>query len=138
MSNSGAGESGYWLACELHTHTPNSDGKHTLYELARSAAALELDWIAVTDHNTTSGLFGKEVVEQATNIKILTGLEWTTFYGHMLVLGLPAGGYADWRMLGPNDLAQGLREVKALGAIAGLAHPFRVGSPMCTGCYWEY
>ncbi|WP_240422235.1 CehA/McbA family metallohydrolase, partial [Paenibacillus periandrae] len=42
------------------------------------------------------------------------------------------------RMLGPNDLAQGLREVKALGAIAGLAHPFRVGSPMCTGCYWEY
>jgi len=127
-----------WLACELHTHTQHSDGRHTLPELARSAAALELDCIALTDHNTTSGLLGKEAVEQETGIQIMNGLEWTTFYGHMLVLGFAAGEYADWRDLGPQDLVQGLREVKALGALAGLAHPYRVGSPMCTGCYWEY
>lgn len=127
-----------WLACELHTHTLHSDGKHTLEEMARSAASLELDWIALTDHNTTSGLIGKEAVERVTGVRIANGLEWTTFYGHMLVLGLPTGGYADWRMLGPSDLAKGLREVKALGALAGIAHPYRVGSPMCTGCFWEY
>lgn len=127
-----------WLACELHTHTLHSDGRHTLHDLALSAAALELDWIALTDHNTTSGLLGKEEVERTTGVSILNGLEWTTFYGHMLVLGLKEGSYADWRMLSTGDLQQGLQEVKALGALAGLAHPFRVGSPMCTGCYWEY
>ncbi|MFC5451541.1 CehA/McbA family metallohydrolase [Paenibacillus aestuarii] len=127
-----------WLACELHTHTQHSDGRHTLLELARSASDLELDCIALTDHNTTSGLLGKEAVEQETGIRIMNGLEWTTFYGHMLVLGFAAGNYADWRDFGPQDLAKGLREVRAIGALAGLAHPYRVGSPMCTGCYWEY
>lgn len=138
IRRSGAVTSERWLACELHTHTLHSDGRQTLHKLAMSAAALELDWIALTDHNTTSGLPGKEEIEQATGISILNGLEWTTFYGHMLVLGFEEQGYADWRMLGPGDLALGLREVKSLGALAGLAHPYRVGSPMCTGCYWEY
>jgi hypothetical protein len=139
MTNrAGAACSRKWLAFELHTHTVHSDGRHTLRELAQSAAALGLDGIALTDHNTTSGLYGKEEIEAATGIRIWNGLEWTTFYGHMLVLGLDAGAYADWRMLGPNELSKGLQEVKALGALAGIAHPFRVGSPMCTGCYWEY
>ncbi|TDF98599.1 CehA/McbA family metallohydrolase [Paenibacillus piri] len=138
LRKSGAIAPDRWLACELHTHTLHSDGRHTLYELALGAAAQELDWIALTDHNTTSGLLGKEEVERAAGISILNGLEWTTFYGHMLLLGLREGDYADWRMLGPGDLAQGLHEAKALGALAGLAHPYRVGSPMCTGCYWEY
>lgn len=134
----GAASTDQWLAFELHTHTLHSDGRHTLMELAQSAAALELDGIALTDHNTTSGLYGKEEVERSTGVSVWNGLEWTTFYGHMLVLGLAAGDYADWRMLGPNDLRKGLQKVKALGALAGIAHPFRVGSPMCTGCYWEY
>ncbi|MFC6452494.1 CehA/McbA family metallohydrolase [Paenibacillus vulneris] len=138
LHNKGEAAEERWVACELHTHTYHSDGRHTLRELALSAAALKLDWIALTDHNTTSGLLHKEEAEHESGISIENGLEWTTFYGHMLVLGLPSGSYADWRMLGVNDLAQGLREVKALGALAGLAHPYRVGSPMCTGCYWEY
>jgi len=53
-----------WFACELHTHTLHSDGSQTLGELAAGAANLGFDAIALTDHNTMSGLSGKTEIEQ--------------------------------------------------------------------------
>ncbi|WP_226002223.1 CehA/McbA family metallohydrolase [Paenibacillus sp. BJ-4] len=63
-------------------------------------------------------------------------MEWTTFYGHMLTLGVDR--FIDWRVLGPDDIHEGIRKVHEQGGIAGIAHPFRIGSPICTGCFWEY
>ncbi|GGO03429.1 CehA/McbA family metallohydrolase [Saccharibacillus kuerlensis] len=125
-----------WFACELHTHTLHSDGRQTLGELAAGAAGLGFDVIALTDHNTMSGLVGKEEIEQEHGLTIIPGMEWTTFYGHMVTIGLSE--FADWRQAGLDDIDQGIAEVHRLGGIAGLAHPFRIGSPACTGCFWEY
>ncbi|ANS73904.1 histidinol-phosphatase [Paenibacillus yonginensis] len=125
-----------WLACELHTHTFHSDGKQSLQELAAGAKSLGFDCIALTDHNTMTGLADKEEVERATGISIIPGMEWTTFFGHMVTIGLDR--YVDWRPVGPGDLHAGLAKVHDQGGIAGMAHPFRPGSPMCTGCYWEF
>ncbi|MFC0334973.1 CehA/McbA family metallohydrolase [Paenibacillus sepulcri] len=125
-----------WLACELHTHTLHSDGKQTLHELAAGAAKLGFDGLALTDHNTMSGLADKEAVEQATGLVILPGMEWTTFYGHMVTVGLSA--LADWREANRGNIHSGVSAVHHHGGAAGLAHPFRIGSPACTGCYWEY
>lgn len=125
-----------WLACELHTHTYHSDGRQTLEELAQGAKALGFDCIALTDHNTMTGLQDKEKVEQAAGIKIISGMEWTTFFGHMVTIGVK--DYVDWRPVGPADLHGGLARVHEQGGIAGLAHPFRMGSPLCTGCFWEF
>lgn len=125
-----------WVACELHTHTLHSDGRQTLRELAEGAVKLGFDAIALTDHNTMSGLIGKEEVEREYGLTIVPGMEWTTFYGHMVTIGLSE--YADWRQAMQQDIDRGIESVHRLGGIAGLAHPFRVGSPACTGCFWEY
>lgn len=125
-----------WIPCELHTHTVHSDAKHTLIEMAEKARELEIACIALTDHNTTSGHMEKEAVTHKTGLQIIKGLEWTTFHGHMLTLGL--SNYVDWRHLGIRDLHQGIKGVHEQEGVVGIAHPFRVGSPMCTGCYWEY
>ncbi|MBT2287550.1 PHP domain-containing protein [Paenibacillus albidus] len=127
-----------WVACELHTHTVHSDASHTLDEMATVARELELDWIALTDHNTVSGWAFKEQVEAKRGIGILPGLEWTTFYGHMLTLGANVLHHADWRFTGPDDIDEGIAGIHKSGGLAGIAHPFRIGSPICTGCYWEF
>ncbi|MBW7461520.1 CehA/McbA family metallohydrolase, partial [Paenibacillus sepulcri] len=81
-------------------------------------------------------LADKEAVEQATGLVILPGMEWTTFYGHMVTVGLSA--LADWREANRGNIHSGVSAVHHHGGAAGLAHPFRIGSPACTGCYWEY
>lgn len=125
-----------WIACELHTHTFHSDGRQSLRELADGAKALGFECIALTDHNTMTGLLGKERVERETGLSIISGMEWTTFYGHMVTLGVTS--YEDWRPVGPVDIHRGIAKVHAGGGIAGMAHPFRIGSPICTGCFWEF
>lgn len=125
-----------WTACELHTHTFHSDGQQTLLELAKGAAMLGFECIALTDHNTMTGLEDRERVESETGITVIPGMEWTTFYGHMVTIGLQE--YVDWRAAGPQDIHEGIRKVHVAGGLAGMAHPFRIGSPICTGCYWEF
>jgi hypothetical protein len=125
-----------WIACELHCHTFHSDGRQTLLELANGAKVLGFECIALTDHNTMTGLIDKEKVEQETGISIISGMEWTTFYGHMVTIGLTE--FVDWRVAGPGDIHKGIAGVHKAGGIAGMAHPFRIGSPICTGCFWEY
>lgn len=84
-----------WLACELHTHTVHSDGSQTLQELASGAGRLGFDAIALTDHNTMSGLNGREDAQRDSGLMIIPGMEWTTFYGHLVTIGLD--GFVDWR-----------------------------------------
>ncbi len=69
-----------WIPAELHTHTFHSDGSQSLLELAQSAKEAGIETIALTDHNTQSGLIDREQVEASTGIRIIPGMEWTTFY----------------------------------------------------------
>ncbi len=125
-----------WVPFELHTHTNHSDGSHTLDVLVDNAIKLGYEGIALTDHSTMSGLAEAELLQNSTGLHIIGGMEWTTFFGHVLFLGIKE--YVDWRDLGIGDLHKRLSTVHAQGAVIGAAHPFRVGSPMCTGCYWNY
>ncbi|MEN1988261.1 CehA/McbA family metallohydrolase [Paenibacillus hubeiensis] len=125
-----------WLACELHTHTLHSDGSQTLSELAAGASKLGFDAIALTDHNTMSGLADRKDIAKEHGLLIIPGMEWTTFHGHMVTLGLDT--YVDWRTVDKDGILDGIAAVHEQGGVAGLAHPFRIGSPACTGCYWEY
>ncbi len=125
-----------WIACELHTHTFHSDGRQSLLELAKGASELGFDCIALTDHNTMSGLAERESAERETGITVIPGMEWTTFYGHMVTVGLRR--FVDWRQADIRGVGAGAAEVRRHGGAAGMAHPFRLGSPICTGCYWEF
>ncbi len=121
-----------YLPCELHCHTVHSDGEFQVNELLEAAKADHLALIALTDHNTLSG-------HDELDDKILPsikGIEWTTYFGHMLVLG--AEKFVDWRDAVPNNIDEKIKDVKAAGGIVGIAHPFQIGSPVCTGGRWEF
>ncbi|MCR8635020.1 CehA/McbA family metallohydrolase [Paenibacillus radicis (ex Xue et al. 2023)] len=125
-----------WLPFELHCHTFHSDGKQSLAELVSAAHALGLRGVALTDHNTMTGLANREQIVAESGVEVIPGLEWTTFFGHMLTLGIQE--YVDWRNLSPFHIHRGIDGVHRQGGLVGVAHPFRVGSPMCTGCFWEF
>lgn len=121
-----------YLPVELHCHTVHSDGGFTVSELQRAAAEDHLSLIALTDHNTFSG-----VGELDENIcPFVRGIEWTTYFGHLLVLG--ARSFVDWRDATPDNIDEKIKEIHAAGGVAGIAHPFQLGSPMCTGGRWEF
>lgn len=121
-----------YLPCELHCHTVHSDGDFQVRALQESAAYDHLSLIALTDHNTTSGY---DEIDDSI-IPVIRGIEWTTYFGHMLVLG--AEKFVDWRNAVPDNIDEKIREVKDAGGIVGVAHPYQIGSPICTGGRWEF
>jgi hypothetical protein len=118
-----------WYFGEMHSHTVHSDGRHELFDLAERGAAVGIDFICLTDHNTTSGLLDLEDLP----LTIVPGCELTTFHGHHPVYGtkelLP--WHESGAVLSLKDMAPKLRQ---LGAVISVAHPFRIGDPICTGC----
>lgn len=125
-----------YVAAELHCHTHHSDGTFTLKELCQAAVAEELDVIASTDHNTQSAQFELTEALQQETLPVIRGIEWTTFFGHMLVLG--ANDFVDWRFATPDTIDSYIAQVRQAGGLVGLAHPFDLGSPMCTGGHWDF
>ncbi len=121
-----------YLPCELHCHTVHSDGDFQVKELQQRARDNHLSLIALTDHNTVSG---HDELDDAI-VPAIRGIEWTTFFGHMLVLG--AKSFVDWRNAVPDNIDEKIQEVKACGGIVGIAHPYQIGSPVCTGGRWEF
>lgn len=67
------------MKCDLHTHTNHSDGSYTPAELAREAKEKELI-IALTDHNTVSGLPGFLAEAERIGAHAIGGTELSTVY----------------------------------------------------------
>ena len=123
-----------WYAGELHVHSRHSDGRNSLSEIIEAAKKEGMDFLALTDHNTVSGFTSIPNVE---NFVIIKGMEFTTYYGHALGLGL--NSFIDWyhddKMRNINDIIDEVHQQKALFVIA---HPFAMGGPVCTGCTWRF
>lgn len=125
-----------WFPVELHCHTVHSDGVFTPSELVEQAGRFGLAGIALTDHNTVSGWRETCACAARRGLCVLPGAEWTTYYGHMVVLG--DGDCGGWMDLLPDGLDAAAAAVKARGGTAGVAHPFRIGNPVGTGCHWDF
>ena len=121
---------------EMHTHTCNSDGRFTLEELCDAAKAYGYQGLALTDHNTYSGFDGLPETPVIHDMPVIRGIEWTTFFGHMQVLH--AEKFVDWRRAAPDTIDVFTDQIKAANGIIGVVHPFEVGSPLCTGCYFDF
>ncbi len=122
-----------WYPCELHCHTVHSDGDFTVSELIETAKERGLKGICLTDHNTYSG---REEASEEKDLTVLQGIEWTTYFGHMLVLG--AESFVDWRDATPHNIDEKMKEVHKAGGLVGIAHPFQLGTPICTGGRWDF
>lgn len=120
-----------WYACELHCHTLHSDGAFTVRELTETAQSRLLEGICLTDHNTISGW---EETESENALAVLKGIEYTTYHGHMLSLGIKKPEI--WYTI--SNIDSTIEKIKDEGGIVGIAHPFQLGTPICTGGHWDY
>lgn len=86
---------------DLHLHSSCSDGTDTPEELARLAKEAGLDVIALTDHDTTSGVIRCQSACEALGIRFLPGVE------------ISAGGEIEIHVLGygirADDMEQALQ-----------------------------
>ncbi len=137
-----------WYQGDLHTHTLHSDGYGcadgyggsgpcAVHQVVDAATRLGLDFLAVTDHNTTSHHADMAALQLTSRrLLLLRGQEVTTFYGHANVFG--TSEVLDFR-IGAAGLAA--RDVFArarqLGALVSINHPGRETGERCTGCGWN-
>lgn len=111
---------GGWFAGELHCHTLHSDGAGTPAEAAARARANGLDFLAVTDHNTSTawdelrGLAGPGLL-------LIAGVEVTTFHGHFNAWG--STDWVDFRARTPGEMAAAVEFARQHGALTSCGHP---------------
>ncbi|MGW0229181.1 CehA/McbA family metallohydrolase [Actinopolymorpha singaporensis] len=123
-----------WYRGDLHTHTVHSDGVREPAELVAAARSAGLDFVVSTEHNTTSahGVWGHHVPE---DLLVVNGEEVTTRNGHLVVAGLPAGTWIDWRFRAVDGVLHRVAEaLHGFGGLAIAAHPF---CPY-VGCAWKF
>ena len=137
-----------WYRGDLHMHTANSDGACAsqsgrrvpcpVFVTAQAAVARGLDFIAITDHNTTSQYNEiRELQPFFDRLLMIPGREITTFWGHFNIFGTTR--YIDYRAVGegPRDINAILRDVRTAGGIASVNHAEAPGGEICMGCRWE-
>jgi PHP domain len=129
--------SGYLsLKLEPHLHTVHSDGQDTIPAMFAACQEVGYDVVALTDHNTLSGADEARAVAAELGLIWLPGVEVTTFRGHAVVLGVVRA--PEWRDLEARGMDALAAEVHAAGAVLSVAHPASLGSPVCSGCSWEW
>ncbi len=114
----------HWLAGDLHAHTTHSDGALPLTGLAALAVSRGLDFLAVTDHNTTSHHAHLPSVGRLHGITLVPGQEVTRDTGHANAFG--DIGFVDFRMPQAGWGAQ----VAARGGVLSVNHP------LAADCAW--
>lgn len=122
---------------ELHNHTTESDSSITCQELIELMVKDKADAFAITDHNTISG-HGKirSLLEDMGHpIDCIYGMEYTTYFGHILCLNLHE--YVPWENINIHKPELLFRAAREKGALAGVAHPFSYGHPFARGCRFD-
>ena len=137
-----------WYQGDLHTHTMHSDafacadgrgglGPCAVHQVIDAAVRRGLDFVAVTDHNTTSHHQDLATLQlQHDRLLLLRGQEMTSFYGHANVYG--TSEIVDFRIGHPGVTASTVfAQARALGGLLSVNHPGRETGDKCTGCGWS-
>jgi predicted metal-dependent phosphoesterase TrpH len=143
-----AGDRGVdWDVGDLHAHTAHSDGSCDsllgesvpcpVYLSLEAAAREKLDFISITEHNSTSQIaMNLELQSYFDSVLLVPGREVTTFYGHANVFGTTE--FIDFRLqAGSTKNADYLHsQVEELGALMSINHPGSASGEDCMGCGW--
>ena len=108
-----------------------------MHQVIDAAVRRGLDFVGVTDHNTTSHHQDLATLQlQHDRLLLLRGQEVTSFYGHANVFG--TSEVVDFRIGHPGVTASTVfAQVRALGGLLAVNHPARETGEKCTGCGWN-
>ncbi len=136
-----------WYRGDLHLHTAHSDGSCAsqsgkrvpcpLFKTLETAAARGLDFVAITEHNTTSAHAAmREAAAYFDRLLLIPGREITSFYGHFNIFGVTEP--IDYRITpgGPVTFNSIADRVHALGGLVSINHPGLPSGEACMGCGW--
>lgn len=134
-----------WYRGDLHLHDAHSDGSCRsqndvkvpcpVFLTAQAAVARGLDFIAITDHNTTSHANAmRELQPYFDRLLMVPGREITTFSGHANLFGTVAP--LDFRVTEGRTWNDVLRDARALHGVVSINHPVRPSDERCMGCGW--
>jgi hypothetical protein len=137
-----------WFRGDLHMHTAHSDGSCPsqtgkpvpcpLFLTAEAATQRGLDFIAISDHNTTSQYDAeRELQPYFDKLLFLPARELTTFNGHANAYGTTQ--FIDYRVgtaQVPETNAM-FRSARKFGAIVSINHPESPTGEICMGCGWS-
>jgi hypothetical protein len=135
-----------WYAGDLHAHSGHSDGRTAgpsgerlrvppehVFNAARTAG---LDFIALTDHSTTSHWAEVDRLQPLyRGLLLLHGREVTTYRGHMNAFGEQR--FVDFRIGDGRDVKAIAGEIARTRALLSINHPLRPDDETCMGCGWN-
>ena len=137
-----------WYRGDLHMHTGHSDGSCKsqngnkvpcpVFVTLQAAATRGLDFIAVTDHNTTSHFDAlRELQPYFDRLLLIPGREITTFQGHANLYGTTE--FVDFRVGSSSvpDMKTLLDRVGLSGGLISINHPGLPTGEACMGCGWS-
>ncbi|MEU9508847.1 CehA/McbA family metallohydrolase [Micromonospora sp. NPDC048170] len=119
-----AGRGRGWYRGDCHVHSTRSNGGElTPGQLAADAREIGLDFIAITEHNT-SDTHGEWGPLAGDDLLVVLGQEVTTRTGHWLALDIDPGQVVDWRYgIRDDAIDRHLGLVRRAGGLCVAAHP---------------
>jgi hypothetical protein len=119
------------LAGDLHVHTVNSDGTLRTPEIVELSRRAGLDFVALTDHNSTRQ---NEEIGAIDGITVIPGMEYTNYRGHANFFFPDGRRHLDCDPLSNNveEMMATLTAARASGAVVCLNHTH------CDLCPWTF
>jgi MYXO-CTERM domain-containing protein len=128
-----------WYRGDFHVHSEQSgDASATFDEITALAHQRGLDFVNLSDHNTTAQhALAAAYLQTHTDVLLLRGAEITTYAGHGNAVGLR--DYVDHRIGRDGRTIRGvLDDVTAQGAAFIVNHPKLDLGALCIGCAWRH
>lgn len=127
-----------WYAGDLHVHSIESgDARPSLDEIATFAKSRGLDFVALSDHNTSAHYdFITPAQARHPTLLLVPSVEFTTYAGHLNAFG--ASQFVPF-WLGRDGVTfqRALQAFDAQNAVATINHPTLDLGSFCIGCAWQ-
>ncbi|MCB9677111.1 MAG: CehA/McbA family metallohydrolase [Alphaproteobacteria bacterium] len=128
-----------WYAGDFHVHSLESgDASAEIDAIAAFAAGRGLDFVVISDHNTSSTLdFLVDAQARHPDVLLIPGQEFTTYRGHAGAIGVT--GPLPYQLgLDGNTIQTAIDAVHGGGGLFAINHPNLDLGNLCRGCAWEH
>lgn len=126
-----------WYAGDFHSHSKESgDAKPAIPDMIAFAKSRGLDFIELSDHNTTAQL-DFYAADRPNDFLLFPGVEFTTYQGH--ANGIGATKWVDHKVgVNGQTILAAAQAFHSQGALFSINHPTLDIGDVCIGCGWKH